>query len=113
MISKHAITYVWMQLFMNVLLLQTSMDVLNQCKNPQVPYDFPLQLSLSVIKDAIAPPKVIIYTVHSVLVAERENLVCSRGLKEHAKKYVHICALKAILKPNYPSLQNVSPSLLH
>lgn len=35
MISKHSITYVWMQLFMNVLLLQTSMNVLHEYKTPQ------------------------------------------------------------------------------
>lgn len=47
-------------------------------------------LFLSIIKDVIPPPKLTICIVHSVLVAESENIVCSRGLKEYVKMHVLI-----------------------
>lgn len=69
-------------------------------------------LLLSVIKDVIPPPKVIIYMIHSVLVPRSENTVWSNGLKEYAKMCIHIWPIKALLKASYPSLQNVSHSTL-
>lgn len=79
-----------MQLFMNVLLLQTSKDVLHQYKNPQATQTSLYSSLLVCHKGCYSSLQRIIHTVHSILVAEGKNIVCSKGLKEYAKMHVHI-----------------------